>query len=132
MVLLFYTNYVPLKISLTTCMLHFLRLLLLWMGCFKLAVLIIRHAIKSSFIQCFCVCSKANVIIWRTEIFHFIMFVRFMMLLEGMLRKMRLPMKNGKNIHGNLIFTTFEPPNFTKMKYHEPYTLFGTKETVYF
>ena len=50
------------------------------------------------------------------------MFVRFMRLLKGMLRKMRLPIKNGKNAHGNLIFTTFGPHNPQKMKYHKPYT----------
>ena len=55
-----------------------------------------------------------------------------MRLLEGMLRKKSLPITNCKNIHGNLIFTTFEPSNLTKMKYRKPYTLFGTKETVYF
>ena len=56
------------------------------------------------------------------------MFVRFMRLLKGMLRKMRLHIKNGKNAHGNLIFTTFGPHNPKKMKYHKPYTPLALKQ----
>ena len=54
MVLLFYTIYVPLKISLTTNMFHFLRLLLLWMCSFKLAVLIISHTINLALYSFLC------------------------------------------------------------------------------
>ena len=76
-------------------------------GQFQIAILSISRTCKSSFIHCLFACCRPNVVICITERRYFITFVRFMRLLKGMLRKMRLPMKNDKNAHGNLIFTTF-------------------------
>ena len=78
-------------------------------GKFQIAISSISHTCKSSFNHCLFACCRPNVVICSTERRYFITFVRFMRLHKGMLRKMRLPVKNGKNGHGNLIFTTFIP-----------------------